>query len=417
MKILVMGAGIIGVSTAWHLAQAGHEVIVLERGISAAMETSHANAGMLSYGYSTPWASSGLVLKALKWIMRPHSPLIVRPDGSIEQLQWIIKMLAHCTEKHYQKNKACMERISQYSRQVLQETCQQTGIEFEGRNQGTIQVFRSQKEVDAVGADIKILSEHGVPFKLLQPKEIVQYEPAMAKQIHKLKGALYLPDDATGDCYLFTTRLAQLCSAKGVQFLYNHQIDKIEYDHQQITGVYVGKTRFTADHYVCALGSFSQQLLKQINLKIPVYPIKGYSITLALANNELAPQSTVLDETYKIAITRFNERIRVGGMAELSGYDLRLPEKHRQTLLMVVNDLFPESYQTPAMEFWAGLRPTTPDSVPIIGKSRYKNLSLNTGHGTLGWTMGQGSGKLLADLISGVKPSIEYQDLSAERFQ
>ena len=417
MKVLIMGAGIVGVSTAWYLAKAGHEVTVLERADQAAMETSFANAGQLSYGYTTPWAAPNIPAKVWKWLFKEHSPLLIRPDGSLSQLRWLWQMYRNCNAQSYATNKERMVRISEYSREMLQQLEAAENIRYEGRKRGTLQIFRTEKEVIDSRSDIAVLQEFGVPLQVLNSAaECTQYEPALAHMAGKLAGALYLPQDGTGDCHLFTTQLAEKCVALGVKFLYQHAISDIHQDKCSIKGVQANGQWFTADHYVCALGSFSRSMLGKLGIDLPVYPVKGYSLTIPIIDDDKAPVSTVIDETYKVAVTRFDERIRAGGMAELSGYRIQLNPKRKVTLELVVNDLFPGSCHTSEAFFWSGLRPMTPDSTPIIGASRFVNLSLNTGHGTLGWTMGLGSGKILADLISGVKPEIETSDLSLARY-
>ena len=416
MKVVVLGAGVVGVSTAWFLRQAGHEVTVIDRAEAVAMETSFANAGQLSFGYTTPWAAPGIPQKAAKWLLKAHSPLIVRWDGSGFQLRWLKQMLQNCTESRYRLNKERMVRVSEYSRALFAKLEAELGLDFEGRKKGTLQIFRTDKEVQGAKKDMAVLAEYGVPFTELSAADCVQYEPALANVVHKLAGALHLPNDATGDCHLFTTRLAALCREQGVRFVFNHAIERFELSRKRIQAVYAGGKRWEAEHFVCALGSFSRPLLMQLGLDVPVYPVKGYSITLPVVQSDAAPQSTVLDETYKVAITRFNERIRVGGMAELSGYQLRLNLKRRETLELVVQDLFPHGGDVRQATFWSGLRPMTPDSTPIIGASAWENLTLNTGHGTLGWTMSLGSGKLAADMVSQTPTEIRSDDLGLCRY-
>ena len=416
MKVVVLGAGVVGVSTAWFLRQAGHEVTVIDRAEAVAMETSFANAGQLSFGYTTPWAAPGIPQKAAKWLLKAHSPLIVRWDGSGFQLRWLKQMLQNCTESRYRLNKERMVRVSEYSRALFAKLEAELGLDFEGRKKGTLQIFRTDKEVQGAKKDMAVLAEYGVPFTELSAADCVQYEPALANVVHKLAGALHLPNDATGDCHLFTTRLAALCREQGVRFVFNHAIERFELSGKRIQAVYAGGKRWEAEHFVCALGSFSRPLLMQLGLDVPVYPVKGYSLTLPVVQSDAAPQSTVLDETYKVAITRFNERIRVGGMAELSGYQLRLNPKRRETLELVVQDLFPHGGDVRQATFWSGLRPMTPDSTPIIGASSWENLTLNTGHGTLGWTMSLGSGKLAADIVSQTPTEIRSDDLGLCRY-
>ena len=416
MHIIVLGAGVAGVSTAWYLAKAGHQVTVIDRAEAAAMETSFANAGQLSYGYPTPWAAPGIPQKALKWLFRPHSPLIFKPDGSLFQLRWLWQMLANCNEAAYHLNKERMVRISEYSRALFNQFEAETGMGFEARHRGTVQIFRSAAEVAASAKDVAVLEAYGVPYRRLRADECAEYEPALAAVAHQLAGALYLPNDGTGACHLFTTRLAALCAEKGVVFKFNRNIERLEQAGGKISAVHAGGERFEADAFVCALGSFSRPALAALGLDLPVYPVKGYSLTVPVVNDAAAPVSTIIDETYKVAITRFDERIRVGGMAELSGYQIQLNPKRRETLELVLNDLYPHGGDTAQAAFWSGLRPMTPDSTPIVGATRFDNLFLNTGHGTLGWTMSLGSGKLAADLASGTATEIRSDDLGLSRY-
>ncbi len=416
MKVIVLGGGVVGVSTAWYLAKAGVEVTVLERQDGVALETSFGNAGQISPGYSAPWAAPGIPTKAIKWMFQRHAPLAIQPDGSVYQLQWIAKMLANCNEKSYALNKSRMMRLAEYSRDMIKDLRAETGLDYEGRQGGTLQLFRSQAQVEGMAKDIAVLKECGVDFNVLDPDGCARIEPALAKVKHKLTGGLQLPNDETGDCNLFTSRLAELAAAKGVKFRFGVNISAIETHNGRITGVRIGDEMLTADHYVVALGSYSRDLLQNLGIDIPVYPVKGYSLTVPITSPAMAPVSTILDETYKVAITRFNDRIRVGGMAELAGYNLDLNPRRRETLEMVVGDLYPDGGDIPAATFWTGLRPMTPDGTPIIGATRFANLSLNTGHGTLGWTMSAGSGKVLADQIVGVQPEISVDGLSIQRY-
>lgn len=416
MKVVILGAGVVGIASAWFLHHQGHEVLVIDKHAGAGLETSKANAGQLSFGYTTPWAAPGIPLKAAKWLLRKHSPLIMRPDGSRFQVQWLSQMLANCSEARYKENKARMVRISDYSRAMFAEF-QAAGIDYEGRQKGTLQIFRSQKEVDAAAKDMEILAQYGVPFSLLNPQEMFQFEPALSGAAAPIVAALHLPQDQTGDCHLFTTRTAARLQTEGVQFYYEHAIEGFNTQGGKIEAVIAGGKTFTGDAFLSALGAYSRPMLQALHLDIPVYPVKGYSLTLPIIDTDQAPQSTIIDETYKVAITRLNERIRVGGMAELCGYDLQLRQKHRETLELVTRELFPQGGDMTRGEFWCGLRPNTPDSTPIIGKTPYANLFLNTGHGTLGWTMSLGAGRLIADIISGKTPEIEAEDLGLSRYR
>jgi D-amino-acid dehydrogenase len=419
MRILVLGSGVIGVASAWYLARQGHEVTVVDRQPGPAMETSFANAGQVSPGYSTPWAAPGLPLKAVKWLFQRHSPLAIRPDGTLFQLRWMAALLAQCTEARYAVNKERMVRLAEYSRDCLRGLRDELGLAYEGRQQGTLQVFRTDAQRVGIEQDVRILREAGVPFELLDRAGLARAEPALAEVADTLVGGLRLPGDETGDCHLFTERLAAEAERAGVRFLFGHTIRRIEARGDAIDAVEVdgpdGVRRQVADQYVLALGVASRDLLAPLGLDLPVYPVKGCSLTLPIVDAAAAPVSTVMDETYKIAITRFDDRIRVGGMAEVAGFDLRLDPRRRATLAKVVSSLFPRGGDLERATFWTGLRPMTPDGTPVVGPTRLRNLWLNTGHGTLGWTMACGSGKLIADLISRRRPEISAEGLGLDR--
>lgn len=415
MRVLILGSGVVGVASAWYLARAGHEVIVLDREEGPALETSAANAGQISPGYAAPWAAPGVPLKAIKWMFQRHAPLAIRLDGTGFQLRWMWQMLRNCDTSHYMLNKSRMVRLSEYSRDCLKALRADTGISYEGRQQGTLQLFRTAQQYENASRDIAVLQDAGVPYRLLEADQLAQAEPALAHVQHKLTGGLQLPNDETGDCQLFTQRLAQMAQREGVTFRFGASAERLLRDGERIAGVQCGAETLTADAYVVALGAYSTALLQDM-VAIPVYPLKGYSLTIPISDPDGAPVSTVLDETYKIAITRFDRRIRVGGMAEIVGFDTRLHEARRQTLEMVVRDLYPHGGDPSQAVFWTGLRPMTPDGTPVVGKTPLKNLYLNTGHGTLGWTMACGSGQLLADIISGIQPAIPSDDLSVFRY-
>ncbi|MCP0915645.1 D-amino acid dehydrogenase [Acinetobacter indicus] len=415
MRVIVLGSGVIGVTSAYYLAQQGASVTVLDRQTGPAEETSFGNAGQVSPGYSTPWAAPGIPFKAVKWMFQHHAPLAVNLDGSMWQLQWMAQMLKNCNAQHYAINKERMVRVAEYSRDCLRQLRQDTGISYENRSKGTLQLFRKDTQLDAVQRDIEVLKESGVEYELLDRDGLARVEPALAAAKDKVVGGLHLPNDETGDCYLFTNALAKLAQEMGVDFQFNQNVEKLLVEGDEIKGVLVNGKVLTADRYVLAFGSYSREFLKPLHLDLPVYPVKGYSLTVPIVDPAMAPQSTVLDETYKIAITRFDQRIRVGGMAELSGFNLGLNQDRRATLEMVTKDLFPGG-DLPQASFWTGLRPMTPDSTPIIGGTRYKNLFLNTGHGTLGWTMACGSGKLISDLVMQQQPEISTEGLSLQRY-
>lgn len=415
MKAIVLGGGVIGVTSAYYLAKLGVDVTVIERQNDVAEETSFGNAGQISPGYSTPWAAPGIPLKATKWLLQKHAPFAISPDGSLWQAHWAAKMFANCNADRYALNKERMMRVAEYSRDCLQNLRQETGIQYEHRTKGTLQLFRKQAQLDVVGRDIEVLKECGVAYELLGRDELARVEPALAHAKDKLVGGLRLPNDETGDCNLFTKRLAALAKDLGVKFLFNKTVQQIQHDGNAITGVLADGELLTADHYVLAFSSYSRDIAKPLGLNLPVYPVKGYSLTVPIIDPDNAPVSTVLDETFKIAITRFDDRIRVGGMAELSGFNLKLNPARRATLEMVTRDLFTGG-DLPNATFWTGLRPMTPDGTPIIGETKFNNLFINTGHGTLGWTMACGSGKLIADIITKRAPDISLDGLSLARY-
>ncbi len=416
MRVLVLGSGVVGTASAYYLARAGFEVVVVDRQPAVAMETSFANAGQVSPGYASPWAAPGVPLKAMKWLLQRHAPLAIKLTGDVDQYLWMAQMLRNCTAARYAVNKERMVRLSEYSRDCLDELRAETGITYEGRQLGTTQLFRTQAQLDAAAKDIAVLQRSGVPYELLDRAGIARVEPALAKVSHKLSGALRLPNDQTGDCQMFTSRLAEMAEALGVEFRFEQNIQRLDYAGDRLAGVWIDGKLETADRYVLALGSYSPQMLKPLGIRAPVYPLKGYSLTVPISDPAMAPQSTVLDETYKVAITRFDQRIRVGGMAEIAGHDLSLNPRRRETLEMVVGDLYPQGGDPSDAVFWTGLRPATPDGTPIIGATPYRNLFLNTGHGTLGWTMACGSGRVLADLLGSKRPQISTEGLDIFRY-
>ncbi|MBC7755832.1 MAG: D-amino acid dehydrogenase [Bdellovibrio sp.] len=431
MKVLILGSGVIGVTSAYYLAKKGFEVTVIDRQPAVGMETSFANAGQISPGYSAPWAAPGMPIKAMKWLFQRHAPLALKADFTLWQLQWTLQLLQNCTAARYSINKERMMRLAEYSRDCIDELRRDNGIAYEGRQGGTLQVFRTHKQLDAEVKDLEVLSRLGVPFEHLDPDGCVLAEPALAAVKDKLLGGLRLPHDETGDCQLFTSRLAIEAQKLGVIFRQNVAIERLITQNGQLNGVeitseigsetlnYARQTEMLcADQYVVALGSYSRGLLQNCGLTIPVYPVKGYSLTVPVMNIAAAPISTVMDETYKVAITRFDDRIRVGGMAELAGFDLSLNPRRRETLEMVLNGLFPNASDITKSQFWTGLRPMTPDGTPIVGRApaNFNNLWLNTGHGTLGWTMACGSGQLLADLMVGQKTAIASDDFALSRY-
>lgn len=416
MKVLILGSGVIGTTSAYYLAQAGHEVTVIDRQPGPGLETSYANAGELSYGYASPWAGPGIPVKAIKWLLMTDGPLVLRPKLDPRMWIWGLQLLANCTERAYAINKGRMVRLAEYSRDMMIALRAATGLAFDGRQQGTVQLFREQKQLDHAADDIAVLKQYGVPYEVLDPRGCVAAEPGLATSTVPFVGGLRLANDDTGDCKMFTEGLAALATSHGVTFSYGTQIDRVVASGGAVTGVATNKGVMTADAYVMALGSYSPLMLRPLGIGLPVYPIKGYSLTVPITDALAAPVSTVMDETYKVATTRLGDRIRVGGTAEIAGYDTTLHPSRRGPLDRSLRELFPKAGDASRASFWCGLRPMTPDGTPVLGRSKLSNLYLNTGHGTLGWTMAAGSGRVLADIISAKAPDIEVGDLGLGRY-
>ncbi len=416
MRVLVLGAGVIGVTAAWELAQAGHDVTVVDRQAEPGRETSYANAGEVSPGYSAPWAGPGVPLKAIKWLAMHHRPLVIRPRIDAALVRWSLATLRNCTAARYAVNKSRMVRLAEYSRDRLRVLRDSTGIAYDERMQGTLQLFRTRKQLDGAASDIAVLRDSGVAFELLDRAGCIGPEPALARVADKFIGGLRLPGDETGDCFKFTQALARLAVERGVAFRYGTRIDAIVRSGNRVDGVQTSAGRLDADACVVALGSYSPLLLAPIGIRVPVYPVKGYSLTVPIRDASGAPESTVMDETHKVAVTRLGERIRVGGTAELAGYSRQLHEARRDTLVHVVSDLFPAGGDVSRAEFWCGLRPMTPDGTPVVGATPVVGLFLATGHGTLGWTMAAGTARLIADVVSGREPEIDLAGLTSARY-
>ena len=417
MRVLILGSGIIGTTSAYYLAKQGHDVTVIDRQNSVALETSHANAGQLSYSFSSPWAAPGLPLSLIKWMFSKYPPLIVNPNLNSETVKFLYQMLKNCNSKSYEINKSRMVRMSNFSKKCLLELEKDEDIFYEQRKQGSLLLFKSAKQIENIKKDLSLLEKLNIQYELLDLNGCIQAEPGLHHVKSEFTSGLRFANDCTGNCYLFTNQLYKKCLEMGVKFEFNTQIEDIQIEKERISSIKTNRGEFDSDSYVVALGSYSSKILSKIGINIPVYPVKGYSITLPVLNNEDAPQSTIIDDTFKIGITRLGNNIRVAGTAHLTGYNLELREKSLSLLKYGLNRLFPyATEECDDMKFWAGLRPNTPDGPPIIGSTPYSNLYLNTGHGTLGWTMSLGSGKLLADIISGIEPEISSEGIDMSRF-
>ncbi len=416
MKVAILGAGVIGVTTAYYLAEAGHDVTVIDRQPGAALETSFANAGEVSPGYASPWAGPGIPMKALRWLFMEHAPLILQPRLNMAAVRWLLAMLRNCTAARYARNKSRMVRLAEFSRDELVQLRERLGIDYDQRSQGTLQLFRTEKQLAGSRSDMDVLESYGVAYELLDREGCVRAEPGLSASRDRFVGGLRLPGDETGDCRIFTQALAAWLARNGVSLRYGTTITRLNAANGQIVGVETNGGTIQADRYIVALASYSTDLVRPLGIRLPVYPVKGYSITVPVADPERAPVSTLLDESYKVAITRLGERIRVGGMAEISGFDRSLPSRRQATLLHSLNDLFPGAAGPGGTNFWSGLRPMTPDGPPVIGATPIENLFLNTGHGTLGWTMACGSGSLIASLVGGTPPPVDPGGLSIARY-
>ncbi len=417
MKVVVLGAGIIGTTSAYFLAKQGHEVTVIDRQDSVSMETSHANAGCLSYGFTSPWASPGLPFSVLKWVLTGRSPLIINPNMSVETIKFLYRMYKNCNSRSYEINKSRMLRVANYSQKALLEIETDFDLYYEQKKQGSLQLFWDSKEIEKAHKDIAILDKFNINSKLLSAEECVKIEPGLQYVKNKLAGGIQFMDDFTGNCYLFSTEVYKKCVEMGVNFEFNTEIKSLQISNDKIASVSTDSGEIKADCYSVSLGSYSTKILSKIGIEIPIYPVKGYSITLPVLSNEDAPQSTIMDEKNKIAITRLGDRIRVAGMAHLTDFDKNLRTKSLDSLMSGLDLLFPKSYESSKeTNFWTGFRPSTPDGTPIIGPTPFNNLFLNTGHGTLGWTMSAGSGKLLANLVSGIDPEISTEGIDMSRY-
>lgn len=417
MKVLVLGAGVIGVSSAYYLARAGHEVTVIERQSGPGLETSFANGGQISASHADPWAGPATPAKILKWLGKPDAPLLYRFRFDPRQWTWGLRFLLSCTAARNRVNTERILRVAVYSREVLRELRAATGISYDHLTRGILHVYSDAREFEQAVPKAALMSDLGCTRKVMTPAECVAVEPALAGSRDTLVGGTFSPDDESGDAYAFTCRLAELAAASGVTFRYGSSIEGLETEGDRVVGVRTAEGRLTADSYLSAIGSYNTLLMERIGIRLPVYPAKGYSVTIPVAGHGGAPSVAIIDDERKIVYSRLGDRLRVAGTAELTGYDTTLRDERVRPILNAAMRLFPDCGDAAKAEFWTGLRPTTPDSVPVIGPTRYRNLFLNTGHGTLGWTMACGSGRLIADIVSGRPPDISVEGLDVSRYK
>ncbi len=414
-RALVLGGGIIGVTTAYALAKRGFEVTVVERQDGVGLETSFANGSLITPSMADPWAAPGLPLKLLKWIGRENSPFLVRLGALPGLMSWGLKFLANCNPRDWKRNTEVILRIAQYSQDRLKALIDETGISFDRTSHGTLRLFRDGLSMADARRSAEMVGELGVPFRMLDAEECAALDPALEPSLKKIAGGIHFPSDEVGDAFKFTTALADLFREAGVVFRFGETIDAIDVDGGRIKGVTTSKGHLQADHYVVALGSASTVLLRGIGIKIAVYPVKGYSLTVDIKGWNNAPTVPLLDDGKKMGIVRLGDRLRLAGTAEFTGFDTSLNPKRGANLINGLADLFPDCPNVDQGRHWAGLRPMTPDGIPILGRTPFDNLYLNVGHGHLGWTMAAGSGDVIASLIAGEPAGIDLDGMTLDR--
>jgi D-amino-acid dehydrogenase len=433
MKVLVLGAGIIGVSTAWHLLQNGHEVTLVDRQTEAASETSFANAAQISVSYCEPWANKDAPLKALKWMFSDEAPLLFRPQFPIgagwHQYRWGLEFLANCNDAAFERNVAQIVALGRYSHAALKTVIDQTGIEYNRLEKGIAHIFTDERAFASANEAASLMRRYGVDRQIVSTQELLRIEPAFKSFAEKIVGGTYTASDESGDAREFTRQLSARCGQLGAQLLFGHDIISLHKLGNAIDSVALRarstgvERQIRADAVVVACGSYSAPLLRSVGVNLPVYPGKGYSVTLPLFRPEAAPQVSTIDDEKKIAMTRLGNTLRVAGTIEVGGYgvslDTPLAQKRCEMLLKRIEAILPgvADTRTPAQggnpQYWAGLRPATPTNIPFIGQTKVGKLWVNTGHGTLGWTHGAGSGKAIAELISGRKPEMAFDCLKS----
>jgi len=413
MKVIVLGAGLLGVTSAYFLRQQGHEVTVVDRQASAAAETSFANGGQISVSHAEPWANPSAPLKVLKWLGKEDAPLLFRLRSDMGQWLWGLQFLRECTPERTRHNIRQIVKLGTYSRDTLQQLRQDIGLNYDQRTQGILHFYTSAEEFEAAEAPAAQMRELGCDRQVISADEAVRIEPALRHIRPQLAGATYTSEDESGDANRFARELVRHCEADGVQFLMSHTVTALRevagrLDHVEATETEGRFQTLRADAYVLAMGSLSPLYARPLGIRLPIYPAKGYSVTMPVKNADLAHQVSLTDDEYKLVFSRLGDRLRIAGTAELNGYDRDLNRVRCEAIVRRVEQLFPGAGDASAAQFWTGLRPATPSNVPLIGKTRVSNLYLNTGHGTLGWTHACGSGKSIARIISGLKPEVDF---------
>ena len=420
MKVIVLGAGVTGVTSAWFLQQAGHDVTVIDRQPGAGLETSFANGGQISVSHAEPWANPGAPLKVLKWLMREDAPLLFRLRADLNQWIWGAQFLRECTPARTRHNIRQIVNLGLYSRATLRELRQRTGIQYDQLTRGILHFYTSQAEFDAAQEPARVMREHGCELDMKTADECVAIEPALAQCRDRIVGGSMTPSDESGDAHQFTRNLAALAEGAGVRFLYNTRILGLQREGGAVRGVRIATAagevmQLTADACVLCMGSFSRALAAEMGVSLRIYPAKGYSVTLPVTDPEHSYNVSLTDDEYKLVFSRLGDRLRIAGTAELNGYDTALNPTRCEAIVRRVRELFPRMTDGRHAEYWTGLRPATPSNLPYIGRSAVKNLFLNTGHGTLGWTHSCGSGAAIADIVSGRQPQVDYAFTGMER--
>jgi len=413
---VVLGAGVVGVATAYFLAQAGANVTVIDRQPGPALETSFANGGQISANHVTPWATPRTPLKTLHWLGHTDAPLLLHPRFDVPLARWLVRFVKNCDRRHLRMNIERAMRLALYSRDQLRHLRETTGLKYDHEECGILHIFRTQQDYEDAMASVELMNRLGCRRDVISPRQCVELEPALGPVGDQLIGGIYSPDDETGDAALFTRRLADTCAKIGATFLFNTTIQRIVYRGDTIQAVLTDSGSINADVFVVACASYSPLLLRPLGLDLPVVPAKGYSVTLPLERSR-SPAVSIIDDEFKMVYSRLGDRLRIAGTAEFIGYDARVNEERARFLLDKALELFPGCGDAGHAEFWAGLRPSTPDGVPVLGRTSYENLFLNTGHGTLGWTMACGSGRVVADLILGRTLEISLEGLEISRFR
>jgi D-amino-acid dehydrogenase len=412
MKVIVLGAGVTGVTAAWYLARSGHEVTVIDRQEAAGMETSFANGGQISVSHAEPWANPHAPAKLLRWLGREDAPLLFRLRADWRQWMWGLSFLRQCTPARTRHNIRQLVNLGLYSRASLRALREETGIAYDHLERGILHFYTSEREFEAAQAPAQAMREHGCELNMKSADECVAIEPALAGVRHLIAGGSMTPSDESGDAHKFTRALADLCAARGVRFEYGVTIDALETDGAGVTGVRLrdhrGARTARADAYLLCLGSWSPLLARPLGIHLAIYPAKGYSVTMPVTDTTRAYSVSLTDDEYKLVFSRLGDRLRIAGTAEFNGHDTGLNRVRCEAILKRAGQLFPGAGDASQARFWTGLRPATPSNVPYIGATRLSNLFLNTGHGTLGWTHACGSGRAIADIIGARRPEVDF---------